>query len=98
MAMHCRELLVYGEHWDSVGHAGEVNLRKFTEIRHLQKHGKSYALIFDKPLMNALYMKPTDPLQVVVSGCSVVITPVHIGISRNELDATIRRLRPRYKT
>ena len=67
-------------------------------IRVLQKHGNSYALVFDKPMMDSLNITPGDPLQVIVSGGSVVVTPVHVGIPADELSATIKRLRPRYKT
>jgi antitoxin component of MazEF toxin-antitoxin module len=66
--------------------------------RTLQKHGNSFALVFDKPLLDSLSMTPDVPLQVIVSGGSVIITPVHTGIPQEELKATIKRLRPRYKT
>jgi antitoxin component of MazEF toxin-antitoxin module len=47
--------------------------------RVLQKYGNSFALVFDKPLMDALNMTPDIPLQINVSGGPVIITPVHVG-------------------
>ena len=66
-------------------------------VRLLQKHGNSMALVFDKTLMEAMNMTPDTPLQLTVHGNSITITPVNVGVTQDELDAQIARLRPRYK-
>ena len=66
-------------------------------IRTLQRHGNSVALVFDKTMLETLGMTPDSPVQITLSGGSMVITPVSAGVSEEELAETIRRLRPRYK-
>ena len=65
-------------------------------IKTLQKHGNSHALLIDKPLMDALGIKPDAQLQLTVSGASLIVTPVNLGIGRDAVAASIRKLRPRY--
>ncbi len=65
-------------------------------IKKLQKHGNSQALVIDKPIMEALGIDSDTPLQVTVSGNSLVITPVNVGIGRERVLEAIEKLRPRY--
>ena len=65
-------------------------------IKTLQKHGNSQALVIDKPLMEALGIESDTPLQVTVSGNSLVVTPVHVGIGRERVGEIIEKLRPEY--
>ena len=44
--------------------------------KHLTKHGNSYALIIDRPIMELLNIDPTTPLEISTpDGESLVITP-----------------------
>ncbi len=65
-------------------------------IKNLQKHGNSQALVIDKPIMEALGIDGETQLQVTVSGNSLIITPVNVGIGRDRVLAAIEKLRPRY--
>jgi len=65
-------------------------------IKTLQKHGNSHALVIEKPLMEAIGITPDAQLQVTVSGNSLVVTPVNVGVGRAAVRASIRKLRPRY--
>jgi len=65
--------------------------------RKLQRHGNSVALVFDKTMLDALHMTPETPVHITIHGSSITITPANVGVSDEELDATIARLRPRYK-
>ncbi len=65
-------------------------------IKKLQSHGNSQALVIDKPIMEALGIDSDTPLQVTVSGNSLVITPVNVGIGRERVLEAIEKLRPRY--
>ena len=66
-------------------------------IRLLQRHGNSVALVLDKTMLEAMNMTPDTPVQVTIHGNSMTIVPVNVGVPQDELDATIARLRPRYK-
>ena len=65
-------------------------------VKTLQKHGNSQALVIEKPLMEALGIEPDSPLQITVSGNSLVVTPIHVGIGREKVGELIDQLRPRY--
>ena len=65
-------------------------------IKKLQSHGNSKALVIEKPIMEALGIDDDSELQLTVSGNSLVITPVNIGVGRDQVVEAIDRLRPRY--
>ncbi len=66
-------------------------------IKTLTKLGNSHALVIEKPLMEALGIKPDTPLQVTVSGNSLIVTPASVGVGREAVAESIRKLRPRYR-
>ena len=65
-------------------------------VKTLQTHGNSQALVIEQPLMEALGIDGDTPLQITVSGNSLVVTPVHVGIGRKEVGEVIDKLRPKY--
>lgn len=65
-------------------------------IKPLQKHGNSRALVIDKALMEALGVRDDSLLHVSVSGNSLIVTPVNVGIGREDVTKAIDALRPRY--
>ena len=42
----------------------------------LCKHGNSYALVIDKPILDLLNATPDTPFEVVTDGKSLVLSPV----------------------
>ncbi len=65
-------------------------------IKTLTKVGNSQALVIDKPLLEALGIDPDTPLQEMVSGNSLIVTPAAVGVGRRAISESIRKLRPRY--
>lgn len=65
-------------------------------VKTLQKHGNSHALVIDKQLMEAMGIDADSPLQVVVSGNSLIVTPAHVGVGGERIAEEIDALRPRY--
>jgi len=65
-------------------------------IKTLQKHGNSQALVIEKALMDALGIQGDTPLQISVSGNSLIVTPVNVGVGRETVAESIKKLRPRY--
>lgn len=65
-------------------------------IKKLQRHGNSQALVIDRALMEAVGIEDDCPLQVSVSGNSLIVTPVHVGVGREKVAEAIAKLRPRY--
>lgn len=65
-------------------------------IKTLQRHGNSQALVLDKPILELLGAREDTPLQLSVSGGSLIVTPVHTGLGRTEIDQAFDKLQPRY--
>ena len=65
-------------------------------IKTLQKHGNSQALVIEKSILDALGIEPDTKLEIVVSGQSLIITPVNVGVGRRAVAESIKKLRPRY--
>jgi antitoxin component of MazEF toxin-antitoxin module len=66
-------------------------------VKTLQKHGNSAALIIDKGLQDALGITAETPLQITVSGSSLIVTPVNVGVSNEDVTESLAKLRPRYQ-
>ncbi len=45
-------------------------------VKNLTKHGNSYALLIDKPILELLRATPDTPFEVMTDGRSLVLTPV----------------------
>ena len=45
-------------------------------VKTLTKHGNSYALIIDKPILELLRVTPETPFEIVTDGQCLVLTPV----------------------
>lgn len=65
-------------------------------IKILQRHGNSQALVLDKPILEMLGAGEDTPLQLSVSGGSLIVTPVDTGLGRDEVDRMFEDLQPRY--
>lgn len=65
-------------------------------IKTLQRHGNSQALVLDKPILEMLGAGEDTPLQLSVSGGSLIVTPVNTGVGRDEIDRAFEDLQPRY--
>lgn len=65
-------------------------------IKTLQRHGNSQALVLDKPILEMLGAREDTPLQLSVSGGSLIVTPVDTGLGRDEVDRVFEDLQPRY--
>ena len=54
----------------------------------LSRHGNSYALVFERGLMDLLHITPDTPLEITTDGKSLTITPqVARRITPDELAA-----------
>lgn len=42
----------------------------------LTRHGNSYALVIDKPILKLLHATPETPFEIVTDGQCLVLTPV----------------------
>lgn len=45
-------------------------------VKNLIKHGNSYALVIDKPIMELLHIQPDTQLEISTDGTSLTVRPV----------------------
>ncbi len=65
-------------------------------VKTLKKHGNSQALVIEKSILDAMGIDADPPLQVTVSGQTLIVTPADIGVGPEAVTASVRKLRRRY--
>ena len=64
-------------------------------IKTLTKHGNSWALVIDKPVLELLNIEPGTPLKIRTDGQTLIIAPAEDSARKQKLrkaiDATNRR-------
>lgn len=45
-------------------------------VKTLTKHGNSFAMVIDKPIMELLHATPETPFNIVTDGNSLILTPI----------------------
>lgn len=64
--------------------------------KHLTKHGNSYALVIDKPILDLLHISPDTPLDINTDGDSLTITPVRDEKRRKRLKDSLGKLNRKF--
>ena len=62
----------------------------------LTKHGNSYALVIDKPILELLHATPTTPFEIMTDGRCLFITPVRERIEEERFRQALDRVHRRY--
>ncbi len=63
----------------------------------LTKHGNSYALIIERPILELLGISSDTLLSISTpDGASIVVTPVNKEISEKDLDQSIAKANKKY--
>ena len=65
-------------------------------IKTLRKQGNGQALPIDKSTMDAMGIDLDTPLEVTLTANTLVVTPVHVGVPRQKLEASMRKMRRGY--
>ena len=65
-------------------------------VKTLTKHGNSYALVIDEPILEMLQITPETPLELVTNGDALVIRPVRDKKRQKRLDETLDDLNRKY--
>jgi antitoxin MazE len=64
-------------------------------IKTLTKHGNSWALIIDKPVLELLKIDPETPLEISTDGQSITVSPVRPD-RRSKFRAALEKTNRRY--
>lgn len=62
-------------------------------VKKLQKRGNSHALVIDIALMEQLGIQPDTPLQLTVTGGTLVVSPVFNGAGKEKVAEALVKIR-----
>jgi antitoxin component of MazEF toxin-antitoxin module len=65
-------------------------------IKTLTRHGNSYALVIDKPILDLLNISVDTPLNVVTDGESLVISPMVDADEEAKFRSALKKVHKRY--
>ncbi|HAZ15208.1 MAG TPA: AbrB family transcriptional regulator [Parachlamydiales bacterium] len=68
-----------------------------TVTKKLSKHGNSYALIIERPILELLGISSDTLLQISTpDGASIVITPVKNKVQRRRFSSSLQKINKKY--
>lgn len=68
-----------------------------TVTKKLTKHGNSYALVIERPILELLGIDGDTLLQISTpDGCSIVITPLKNAAQKRKFKIALRKINKRY--
>ncbi len=62
----------------------------------LTRHGNSYALVIDKPILELLRATPDTPFEIVTDGRCLVITPVRGQAEERKFEQALDAVHKRF--
>ena len=65
-------------------------------IKRLTKHGNSYALIIEKPILELLNIKPDTPLDISTDGNVLVVGPAKNEKRVNAFNSALKKTNKQY--
>ena len=65
-------------------------------IKTLTKHGNSYAMVIDKPILELLHTTPETPFEIISDGRSLVLTPVRSDATEKKFNAAVTMVHKRF--
>ncbi len=65
-------------------------------IKNLVKHGNSWALVIDRPILDLLKINPEAPLEITTDGHSMKITPVDASEHKRRFRAARKKVNAKY--
>lgn len=65
-------------------------------VKKLTKHGNSYALVIDKPIMELLQVTPETSFEMITDGQCLVLTPVRDSEQDEKFQAALSKLHKRF--
>lgn len=65
-------------------------------LKKLIKHGNSYALVIDKPILELLRATPETPLELTTNGETLMVSPVRDAKRQGKLRRSLDKMNRRY--
>ena len=64
--------------------------------KRLTRHGNSYALVIDKPILELLRATPDTPFEIVTDGQCLVLTPVRNRAEEKKFRDALEKVHKRF--
>lgn len=65
-------------------------------IKTLTKHGNSYAMVIDKPILELLHTTVDTPFEIISDGRSLILTPVRSPEESKRFDEAVAMVHKRF--
>jgi len=65
-------------------------------VKKLTKHGNSYALVIDKPIMELIQAEPDTPFEILTDGRSLLLTPVRDAREEKKFEQALEMIHKRF--
>jgi antitoxin component of MazEF toxin-antitoxin module len=65
-------------------------------VKNLTKHGNSYALVIDKPILELLNATPETRFEVITDGQCLVLSPVRDSAQEKKFSSALDRVHKRF--
>lgn len=65
-------------------------------VKSLTKHGNSYALVIDKPILDLLQATPRTRFEIVTDGRCLVLSPVRNDKAEKKFSAALNMVHKRF--
>lgn len=66
-------------------------------IKNFVKHGNSWALVIDRPILELLKIRPEDPVEITTDGKNVLIAPAGKSEAKARVRAARKKVNAKYK-
>jgi antitoxin component of MazEF toxin-antitoxin module len=66
-------------------------------IKNLVKHGNSWALVIDRPILDLLKMRPEDPVEISTDGTTMTIAPVSGAKTKGRVREAREKINAKHK-
>jgi antitoxin MazE len=65
-------------------------------LKNLTKHGNSYALVVEKPILELLHVTPDTPFEIMTDGRCLVLTPVRDSEEEKKFQNALEMVHKRF--
>jgi antitoxin MazE len=65
-------------------------------MKRLTKHGNSYAMVIDRPILDLIKATPETPFEIISDGRSLVLTPIREQEEEKKFDAAVAMIHERF--
>jgi antitoxin MazE len=66
-------------------------------IKNLVKHGNSWALVIDRPILDLLKISPEEPVEITTDGSAVIITSAATKPHKEKVQQARQKVNAKYK-